>query len=199
MEPVASLQSSQQHVPFHSLVNPVHTLPPYFFMIDFNIILPSTSRSLKLLRSFRIPHQNSVCISLLPHTCYMPSPPRAPWCDPIIAFGAEYKSRRYSLCNVLQSPVTSSRHPPFGHTLFLRSSLETEFHTHTKQQTKLWSCIFNIYVSTLPVYGVSLWAYKISQTYLKCFVTYCHHTQNYTRISEHTSWERAPLHNLIIS
>jgi hypothetical protein len=109
MEPIASIQSSQKHTACPSpQPHKSSPLPPYFLMINFKIILPSTSRPLTLLQSFRFHHQNSVCISLLPHTRYMPCPPHAPWCDPIIAFGAESKSRRSLFCNVLQSPATFS-------------------------------------------------------------------------------------------
>ena len=40
--------------------------------IHFNIILPSLLRSFKLYLSFRLPHQNPECISLIPHTYHMP-------------------------------------------------------------------------------------------------------------------------------
>ena len=102
MQSVASLQSKQQHAtyPNPQLRKSSPRPSPYLFMIDFNIILLSISTSVKLLQSFRFPHQSSVCISLLPRTCYTPRQPRAPWCDPIIAFGAEYKPRRSSLYRV---------------------------------------------------------------------------------------------------
>jgi hypothetical protein len=152
MEPVASLQSSQQHT-----VCPVHALPPYF-----NIILRSTSRSLKLLRSFKFPHQNSVCISLLPHTCYMPRPPGSPWCGPITAFGAECKSRRYSLCSFLQSPVTPylrskylCRHPSSGTPSSWVLPWRRNFSPY-QTTGKIMVLFINICVFTLPVYRVSL-------------------------------------------
>lgn len=40
--------------------------------ISFNINFPSTLRSSKFFPAFRVPHQNSLCISLFPHMCYMP-------------------------------------------------------------------------------------------------------------------------------
>jgi hypothetical protein len=40
-------------------MNPIHTTPSYFCKIRFNIILPPTSRS-----SFRLSHQNAICITL---------------------------------------------------------------------------------------------------------------------------------------
>jgi hypothetical protein len=52
-------------------------LPQYwsrkkFITINSNIVLPPTTRSFKRCLSFTFPNQNSVCTSLLPHTCHMP-------------------------------------------------------------------------------------------------------------------------------
>jgi len=52
--------------------NSVHALPLYFFKIHFNIILPYTPKSSKSSPSLRHSHPYPVCISPLPHTCYMP-------------------------------------------------------------------------------------------------------------------------------
>ena len=54
--------------PFLSYINRVHSLPPSFFTIHFNI--PSTTVSSKWSLSFRFHYQNLVCPS--PHTCHMP-------------------------------------------------------------------------------------------------------------------------------
>ena len=55
-----------QPVPILSQINPTHASPSHFF----NIILPSTSTSSKW-SSLGFHHQNPVCTSPLPHTCYM--------------------------------------------------------------------------------------------------------------------------------
>jgi len=48
-------------IPSHS--NPVHNLPFYFFKTNFNIILPSTTRSCKWSLYLKFSHQNSTWIS----------------------------------------------------------------------------------------------------------------------------------------
>jgi len=47
-------------------INRVPAFPFHKFKINFNIILPSTSGSLKCILSFEFLHQTSVCISLVP-------------------------------------------------------------------------------------------------------------------------------------
>ena len=63
--------TAPQLIPILSEINSLHALPFYFFKIPFNIILPHTPRSSKWSLSLRFLHQNSVCISLFPHTCHI--------------------------------------------------------------------------------------------------------------------------------
>ena len=56
----------------NSQINSLHTLQPNLFKIHFNIIPQSMPKSSKWYLSFRFPHQNPVCISLLPCTQHMP-------------------------------------------------------------------------------------------------------------------------------
>jgi hypothetical protein len=53
-------------VPILSQINPVRTTPSYFSKIHFNIIHPPTSKSSYWYLSFWLPHQNPLCIPLLP-------------------------------------------------------------------------------------------------------------------------------------
>jgi len=61
------VHSSPPLGPFLSYINQVHSLPPNFFTIHFNI--PSTTVFSKWSLSFRFYYQNLVCFS--PHTCHM--------------------------------------------------------------------------------------------------------------------------------
>ena len=119
--------------------------PSYFLKIHLNITIPSKPGSSKWSLSLRFPHQNPVCISLLPHTCYKSRPSHSSWFDHRVIFGEQYRSLSSSLCSFLHSPVTSSLLGPniflgtlFSNTHMLRSYLKVtdqfNFHTHTTQR-----------------------------------------------------------------
>jgi hypothetical protein len=59
-------------VPILSQIDPTRT--PTSHILNIHLILPSTPRSPNWSLSLRIPHQNPVYASPLPHTCYMPRP-----------------------------------------------------------------------------------------------------------------------------
>jgi hypothetical protein len=83
IKPKGSLPCSKgpSPVPILSQINPVHTTPSCLSKIHSNIILPPTSRSSQWSLSFWLSHQNYICISLLPQSCYMPCPSHPPWLD----------------------------------------------------------------------------------------------------------------------
>ena len=59
-------------VPIPSEVNSIHALPFYIITVNFNIILPFTSRSSKWSLSLSFPHQSPVCNSPPPSTRHTP-------------------------------------------------------------------------------------------------------------------------------
>ena len=74
MEPedLLPFRNNRLFLPILNQISPVHHLPTDLIKIRFNIILPSTSRSSKWSSFFRLPHQNRVYDSPLPHTTHAP-------------------------------------------------------------------------------------------------------------------------------
>ena len=95
-------------VPILSQLFPVHSPLYHFLKIHLNIILLSTPGPPKWSLSFRFPHQNPVCSSPPPHTCYMST--HLIFLDLItrIIFGEEMRSLSSSLWSFLYFHVTSS-------------------------------------------------------------------------------------------
>ena len=151
--------------PILSQPDPVHVSTSHYMKMHLNIILLSPSGYCKWSLSLRIPHQNPVYASPLPHTCYML---RLSILLDLITrtiFGEQYRPLSSSLCSFFfHSPVTSSLLGPdiLLNTLFsnpppsLRFSpnVRDKFHTHTKQQAKLFLCIsycLNFYIPTWKI------------------------------------------------
>jgi hypothetical protein len=156
-------------VPILSQMHPVHTLPTYFLKLHPNIILPFMLRSSKQSLPFRISNQNFVCISHLPHACYITCPYHPPSFDhPNNIWWSIQGMKLLSM----QSPLASCLFLPlrskylcmlFSNTLNLFSYLvwETKFYTHTKTSkiTILFIIILKlsnpaIYYTTLAVHRV---------------------------------------------
>ena len=95
-------------VPFLSQLHPVHTPTSHFLKIHLNIILPSMSGSPQCSLSFRFPHQNSVYISPLPHTRYMPCALHYSRFYHPHNIGWGVQNIKLLLCSFLHSPVSLS-------------------------------------------------------------------------------------------
>ena len=78
-------------------INPIHVFP--FHMLKIHLPLTSSSGVF-----VQLPPPKPVCISLLPHTCHLPSPPRSHLRDRL---NNVYSKQTMKLL-ILQSSVTSS-------------------------------------------------------------------------------------------
>jgi hypothetical protein len=73
-EPEGSLPCS----PALDQPSPVRPIGPCVPNVQFNVILPPTSRSSQWSLTFGLPNQSPVGASPLPHACHMSRPPRPP-------------------------------------------------------------------------------------------------------------------------
>jgi len=114
-----------------SQMNLVHTLPPYFSKIQFNIIFPSMPTSPKILYTFLICPMRATCPANLILLDFIA----------LLTFDEESKLRSPSLCSLLQLPLL----PPSWVQIFSTPCSQTpsnyvlplvwknKLHTHTKQ------------------------------------------------------------------
>ena len=120
-------------LPILSQIIPVHALPYHFLKIHFTIILPSIPGPLKWFFPLRLPHQITVCIFTLSHTCFLPRPSHSFRFDQP---NWHYRSLSSSLCSFLHSPVTplSSAQifssATYSQTLSAPSMRASKFHIH---------------------------------------------------------------------
>ena len=141
-------------VPILSQMNPMHTCLTSRIFID---ILPSTRGSSVWSLSFMFPHQNSICISPLPHTRYMHRPSHSSRFDHPNNIWWAVQIIKLSLCSFLHSPVTSSILDPnillntlFSNPLSLRSSLSVSGQvSHPYKTTGKIIVLYSVYVPAL--------------------------------------------------
>ena len=136
------VHNSPQPVPIPRHINPIHTIPTDLTNMHYKIILPPTPRFSKCSLFPTFSHQNPVCTSAYPHTCYMTRPSHMSRCDHSNNIWWGVQIMKPLLCIILQSPVTSFvlipdylRHHPILDKIPLM--WETKFNTHTKQQAKV--------------------------------------------------------------
>ena len=103
METRGSLLDSQEAA---TCPYPGHAHTFHFLNIYFNTILPSMPGSSNCSLSLSFPHQNPVCISPLPHTCYMSCPSHSYQLITQMTFGEEYRLLSSSVCSFLHLPAT---------------------------------------------------------------------------------------------
>jgi hypothetical protein len=128
-------------------IKSVQTTPSYFSNIHFNIIHPPTSWSSWWSLSFWLSHQYSICIPLLPHSCYLHCPPYPCW---LHHFNYTWQRVQVMKLLIMQFCPTSyhfirlwskysPQHPVLRHpqSMFLPLMSETMFYTHTEPQAKL--------------------------------------------------------------
>ena len=86
----------------------ISCFPSHLLKFYFNTTLPSKLISSKWPHFLKFSHQNPICHSPLPHTCYMSRPYILLYSITRIVFGAEQRSLSSSLYGILHPPVTIS-------------------------------------------------------------------------------------------
>ena len=102
-----------------------------FLVVMAYSIIGRSGEGVMGILSFGVPHQNSVCLCLLRHPCYMPNPSH----PPNIMWRAIQIIQQLTpvVCHVLPlGPSISLQHPQSVPSVLP----DTKFHTHTKQQAK---------------------------------------------------------------
>ena len=128
-------------------MNPLHALLSYFLRGYFNIKLPFTPRSSMWVLPFRFPHQNSACISLLPHTCRKHRPLVS--LDLITRMVRDYRSES---CSFLHPTVIV-----FPNTLSV-THLAHSWHCHNAklQRCTYWFCHVRVFPSVSNIWEAAL-------------------------------------------
>ena len=72
-----NIHKNRPPFPILGQINLVYTPTSHFLKIRLNIIVPYKPGSPKWSLTLRFPHQNPVCASPLPQTCYIPHPPNS--------------------------------------------------------------------------------------------------------------------------
>ena len=96
--------------------------PPYavtsYSLNNHSNIISQTPTSSKWSLSFRLPHQDSVCISLLGHACHIPFPFQPPWSYHLIMTSTNHEAPNYVIF-----PVFSPFHLDFSPVLNRQQSI----------------------------------------------------------------------------
>ena len=149
MEPEGSLPHSQvpKPVPILSQINLVHASPSHFLNIHLNIKFPSTPGSWKVASYPQISPPKP-CIHLSPHTCHMSRPSHSSRLDHPNNIGLRVQIIKFLImyfsplpCYLVPFRPKYSSSAPYSQTpsaYVPPSSCETKFHTHTKQQVKIY-------------------------------------------------------------